>query len=86
MRSFTSCLPVSNGLVLGLVALVLALGAPGQVEAFISNWKFRLVGVVFDGGQAVHVNVSSYPNPEQDTAPCEVQVEFFVIVRLSEVP
>jgi hypothetical protein len=50
MRSFTSCLPVSNGLALGLVPLVLALGAPGQVEGFISNWKFCLAWVVFDGG------------------------------------
>src|SRR5262249_29100480 len=63
------------------VALVTVVGAlaglaPARAEAFIINWKFGLVGVVFAAGQAVQVNASHIGNPDAGSAPCDGLVEF----------
>jgi hypothetical protein len=59
----------------GVLAAVLALA--GAAEAAITQWKFGLVGVVFDAGQAVQVNASHFTDPEIAPSPCSVLVEFF---------
>jgi hypothetical protein len=53
---------------LGLLALL----APGRAEAIVIIGG--LVGVVFDQGQAVQVNIA---NIDPNQAPCDVLVEFF---------
>jgi len=74
MRSIT--VHLSKGLVLATVALILALGSPGWAQTMVINYKFGLVGVVFDAGQAVQVNVSHIQDPDQAPAPCDARVEF----------
>ena len=67
MRSF-----MGKAIALATVVGTLALLAPGQAAAF----KFGLVGVLFDAGQAVQVNASHVGDPDQAPAPCAVLVEF----------
>jgi hypothetical protein len=64
---------VAFAIVIGTLALLL----PGRAEAFVVDWKFGLVGVVFDAGQAVQVNASHVGDPDEAPSPCAVLVEFF---------
>jgi hypothetical protein len=61
--------------VAGVLAAALVL--TGTAEAVITQWKFGLVGVVFDAGQAVQVNASHFTDPNIAPSPCSVSVEFF---------
>ena len=71
MRSF-----MGKAIALATVVATLALLAPGQAAASVIDWKFGQVGVVFDAGQAVQVNVSHVGNPEDAPNPCDARVEF----------
>jgi len=68
---------VSKAIGLGTVATLLALLAPTRAEAVVVNWKFGLVGVVFDADQAVQVNATHIGDPNTAPAPCATLVEFF---------
>src|SRR5262245_21235792 len=68
---------MSKASALATVVGILVLLVTGTAEAVIVNWKFGLVGVVFDAGQAVQVNASHYGNPNEAPSPCSVLVEFF---------
>ena len=68
---------IAKTIALATVLGVLALLAPAPVEAATSEWKFGLVGVVFDAGQAVQVNATHIGDPQIAPAPCVVQVDFF---------
>jgi hypothetical protein len=52
MRSMAKTIALAT--VLGVLTLL----APGRAEAIIVNYKFGLVGVVFDADQAVQVNAT----------------------------
>jgi hypothetical protein len=67
---------MGKAIALATVIGTLALLLPGSAEAFIVNWKFGLVGVVFDAGQALQVNASHVGDPDQAPAPCSALVEF----------
>jgi hypothetical protein len=71
MRSF-----MGKAIALATVVATLALLASGA-EAFPPQpITFGLVGVVFDAGQAVQVNVSHIGDPNTAPAPCDALVEF----------
>jgi hypothetical protein len=71
MRSMAKTIALAT--VLGVLTLL----APGRAEAIIINYKFGLVGVVFDADQAVQVNATHIGDPNIAPAPCTVEVEFF---------
>jgi hypothetical protein len=63
----------SKGTVIALATIlgVLGLLTPGRAEAITVNWRFGLVGVVFDAGQAVQVNATHIGDPQIAPAPGE---------------
>ena len=67
---------VVKAIALATVVGTLPLLAPGWAEAFEIKDKFGLVGVVFDAGQAVQVNVSHVGDPQIAPSPCDTLVEF----------
>src|SRR5262245_1417466 len=67
---------MSKASALATVVGILVLLVTGTAEAVVKNWKFGLVGVVFDAGQAVQVNASHYGDPNIAPSPCSVLVEF----------
>jgi len=66
----------SKASALATVVGILVLLVTGTAEAVVRNWKFGLVGVVFDAGQAVQVNSSHVGDPNEAPSPCSVLVEF----------
>ena len=63
--------------VLATVALTVGLGSAAPTEAIIiDGCKFGLVGVVFDAGQAVQVNITHIGDPQISPA-ASALVEFF---------
>jgi hypothetical protein len=58
---------VFNGIALGTLAAMLALLAPGRAEATIINFRLGLVGVVFNAGQAIHVNSTRVGERDRDS-------------------
>jgi hypothetical protein len=63
--------------VLATVALTVGLGSATPVGTIIVNYKFGLVGVVFDADQAVQVNGTHIGDPQIAPAPCAILMEFF---------
>lgn len=69
MRSMVRTLALATAL--GILALL----AP-RAEAIIVDFKFGLVGVVFDFGQAVQINITHIGDPHVAPASCDTLVEF----------